>query len=141
MAKSICATALLQRPNGDFLMQLRDDGNGTPIPFPNMWNFPGGAIEPHEMPIEAVIREIAEEFEISLDPSSCKEIWKYTHDHAASDHIFFCKVPADTKAVLREGAACAWMTLSKIAELNLAFDQAKIVAYILRGIEEDRYAE
>lgn len=100
-----------------------------------MWNFPGGAIEPYEMPIEAVIREIAEEFEISLDPSNCKEIWKYTHDHAASDHIFFCKVPADTKAVLREGAACAWMTLAKIAELNLAFDQAKIVAYILRGIE------
>jgi 8-oxo-dGTP diphosphatase len=116
-------------------MQLRDDGDGTSIPFPNMWNFPGGAVEPYEMPIEAAIREIAEEFEISLDPSDCKEIWKYTHDHAASDHIFFCKVPADTKAVLHEGAACAWMTLSEIAELDLGFDQAKIVAYILLGFE------
>lgn len=135
MAKPICATALLQRPNGSFLMQLRDDGNGTPIPFPNMWNFPGGAVAPNEIPIEAVIREMAEEFEISLDPSDCKEIWKYTHDHAASDHIFFCKVSADTEAVLHEGAAYAWMMLSEIAELDLGFDQAKIVAYILPGIE------
>jgi 8-oxo-dGTP diphosphatase len=116
-------------------MQLRDDGGGTRIAFPNMWNFPGGAVEPHEIPIDAAIREIAEEFEIGLDPSDCKEIWKYTHDHAAIDHIFLCKVPADTMAVLREGAAYAWMTLSEIAELDLGFDQAKIVAYILSGIE------
>ena len=116
-------------------MQLRDDGGGTKIPFPNMWNFPGGAVEPDEMPIDAAIREIAEEFEIDLDPSDCKEIWKYTHDHAASDHIFLCKVPADTTAVLREGAACAWMMLSEISGLDLGFGQEKIVAYILSGID------
>jgi 8-oxo-dGTP pyrophosphatase MutT (NUDIX family) len=116
-------------------MQLRDDGDGTPIPCPNMWNFPGGVVEPYEMPIEAAIREMAEEFEIRLDPSDFKEIWRYTHDHAASDHIFLCKVPADTMPVLHEGAAWAWMTLGEIAELDLGFEQAKIVAYILLGFE------
>jgi 8-oxo-dGTP pyrophosphatase MutT (NUDIX family) len=131
MAKLICATVLLQRPDGSFLMQLRDDGRGTAIPFPNMWNFPGGAAAPQEAPLEAAIREVAEEFEIILDPNECKEIWKYAHDHAASDHIFFCKVPADVKVILREGAACAWMTLSEITQLNLGFDQSRIVAQLL----------
>jgi 8-oxo-dGTP diphosphatase len=135
MKKPICATALLQRPNGSILMQLRDDGDGTPIPYPNMWNFPGGAVEPSEKPIEAAIREIAEEFEIRLDPRDCKEIWRYTHDYASSDHVFQCRVPADTMPVLHEGAAWAWMTISEIAELDLGFEQAKIVASILQGFE------
>jgi 8-oxo-dGTP diphosphatase len=135
MTKPISATVLLQRPDGSILMQLRDDGGGTPIPFPNAWNFPGGVVEPREEPIEAAIREMAEEFEIRLDPTDCKEIWRYTHDHAASDHIFLCKVPTDTMPVLHEGASWAWMTLNEIAELDLGFEQAKIVAYILPGIE------
>ena len=50
-------------------MQLRDGGRGVPIPFPNMWNFPGGAVEPHETPIEGAMREIAEEFEIQINPN------------------------------------------------------------------------
>lgn len=135
MKKPICATALLQRPNGSILMQLRDDGNGTPIPCPNMWNFPGGVVEPYEKPIEAAIREMAEEFEIIIDATDCEVIWKYTHDHAAIDHIFLCKVSADTKPILHEGADWAWMTLPEVAKLDLGFEQVKIVAYILSGIE------
>jgi hypothetical protein len=37
--------------------------------------------------------------------------------------------------VLHEGAAWAWMTISEIAELDLGFEQAKIVASILQGFE------
>ena len=83
-------------------MQLRDDGRGIPIPFPNMWNFPGGTVEPHETPLEGAIREISEEFKIQINPMICREIWKYTHEHAATDHIFLCAVPAHTEPVLQE---------------------------------------
>lgn len=131
MTKPTSATVLLQRPDGSILMQLRDDGGGTPIPYPNTWNFPGGIVEPPETPVEAAVREIAEEFEINLDAADCEEVWRYAHAHAASDHIFLCKVPADTKPVLHEGAACAWKTLDEIAKLDLGFDQAKIVGRML----------
>ena len=130
MSKCIGATVLLRRPDGSFLMQLRDGGRGVPIPFPNMWNFPGGAVEPHETPIEGAMREIAEEFEIQINPTICHEIWRYTHEHAAIDHIFLCAVPADIRPVLHEGAAWAWMTLNEIAKLELGFEQAKILAHI-----------
>jgi 8-oxo-dGTP pyrophosphatase MutT (NUDIX family) len=62
-SKAIGATVLLR--DGTILMQLRDDGRGTSIPYPNMRNFPGGAAEPDEEPLDAAIREMAEEFETS----------------------------------------------------------------------------
>ena len=132
MNRPISATVILQRQDGTVLMQLRDDGSGFAIPCPKMWNFPGGAVEPNEQPLEAAIREIAEEFEIDLDPSSCTEIWRYSHEHAAIDHIFLCPTPADTIPILHEGAGWAWMTLTEIAGLELGFEQAKIVEYMLR---------
>ena len=63
MKPGSAATVLLRRLDGKILMQLRDDGCGEEIPFPNMWNFPGGLVESSETPLEAAIREIKEEFE------------------------------------------------------------------------------
>lgn len=128
--KPISATVLLARPDGTLLMQLRDDGRGKPIPYPNTWNFPGGLVEAGETPLEAAIREIAEEFEIVLDPGDCVEVWRYEHAHAAVDHIFLCKVPAEVAPVMHEGAAWSWMTPQEIAGLKLGFEQEKIVAHV-----------
>ncbi len=134
MTKPVSATVLLQKPDGTILMQLRDDGGGKSIPFPNTWNFPGGIVENEEQPVDAAVREIAEEFEIPIRPADCKEIWSYTHEHAARDHIFLCPVAAETRPILHEGAAFAWMTLDEIARLELGFDQTKIVAYLSRRL-------
>ena len=125
------STVLLRRADGAILMQLRDDGLGRSIPYPNTWNFPGGAIEPGESPLDAAIREIEEEFGIRLEPAACREIWSYSHEHAPSDHVFLCNVPDDTEPpVQREGAAFAWMTLEQIGKLELGFDQARILPQI-----------
>jgi len=134
MTKPVSATVLLQKPDGTILMQLRDDGGGKPIPFPNTWNFPGGIVEKDEQPIDAAVREIAEEFEIAIKPVDLKEIWTYTHEHASRDHIFLCPVPAETRPALHEGAAFAWMTLDQISKLELGFDQGKIVAHLSRRL-------
>jgi 8-oxo-dGTP pyrophosphatase MutT (NUDIX family) len=85
-----------------------------------MWNFPGGAVDRDEEPLDAAIREVGEEFEIKLERSDLKEIWRYTHAHAAIDHIFLCHVSADTVPLLHEGAACAWLTLAD------AFSSSKV---------------
>jgi 8-oxo-dGTP diphosphatase len=124
------ATVLVRRPDGKILMQLRDDGRGKEIPFPNMWNFPGGLLEKSETPLEAAIREIKEEFELEIDPAACREIWSYAHAHAQDDHVFLCEVPQDVVPVLHEGAALAWMTPSEIAGLSLGFDHALILPRI-----------
>ena len=112
-------------------MQLRDDGLGRSIPYPNTWNFPGGAIEPGESPLDAAIREIEEEFGIGLEPAACREIWSYSHEHARA--ITSSSVTCQTiqePPVQREGAAFAWMTLEQIGKLELGFDQARILPQI-----------
>lgn len=52
------AIAILHQ-NDQFLMQLRDDVPG--IVYPGQWGFFGGHIEPGELPMAAVRRELVEE--------------------------------------------------------------------------------
>lgn len=51
--------------DGQLLVYLRD--NFAHIPFPNMWDFPGGVREGNETPEQCVLRELFEEFAIQLD--------------------------------------------------------------------------
>lgn len=51
--------------DGKLLVYMRD--NFAHIPFPGMWDFPGGGRETDETPEECVLRELQEEFGILLD--------------------------------------------------------------------------
>ena len=46
---------------------LRDDKPG--IPFPGLWDLPGGGRENDETPLECAVRETFEEFGIRVDPA------------------------------------------------------------------------
>lgn len=48
----------------DLLVYLRDDKPS--IPFPNMWDFPGGGREGQETPFETAQRETKEEFSLDI---------------------------------------------------------------------------
>jgi 8-oxo-dGTP diphosphatase len=111
-------------------MQLRDDGNGKTIPYPNMWNFPGGAIEEGEEFLSTAVREMKEEFELDLNPSTLKLLWTYAHDQTTNDYILTCKLSNDVSPILHEGAEMKWLTLDQIKNIPLGFQQEKIIPYI-----------
>ena len=46
---------------------MRDDHDW--IPFPGYWDLPGGGAEPDETPIECALRELHEEFGLTLAPA------------------------------------------------------------------------
>jgi 8-oxo-dGTP diphosphatase len=50
--------------NHQVLLFLRD--NIPTIPFPNMWDVPGGHVEPGETPEICIVREMQEEMELEL---------------------------------------------------------------------------
>ena len=58
-----CKIALICE--GQILTILRDDKET--IPYPNMWDLPGGGREGNETPFECVAREVYEELGIHLD--------------------------------------------------------------------------
>lgn len=124
------ATVILVRPSGEILMQLRDDGNGKTIPYPSMWNFPGGAIEEGEGFLDAAVRETEEEFELNIDPSHLKLLWTYSHDNTKNDYVLACKVAAEVNPILHEGAEMRWFTIEQIKNLTLGFDQGKVIPYV-----------
>lgn len=67
MPENFTACKLAYILDGKLLVYLRDDF--AHIPFPNMWDFPGGAREGDETPEQCVLRELVEEFGIKLEES------------------------------------------------------------------------
>ncbi len=52
---------------GDLVAYRRDDKPG--IPHPGLWDLPGGGREGDETPEQTVLREVEEEFGLTLDPA------------------------------------------------------------------------
>ena len=61
-----CKIALLY---GDTILTILRDDIPT-IPYPNMWDFPGGGREKGETPFECIKREVFEELGITIKESS-----------------------------------------------------------------------
>jgi 8-oxo-dGTP pyrophosphatase MutT (NUDIX family) len=119
-------------------MQLRDGGNGEVIPYPNMWNFPGGAMEEGEPADRTAVREIREEFELQLNSGDLVHLLTYAHDNINADHVFVCRIAEDAKPVLREGAEMQWLSLDEICRLSLAFAQGQLLPALKRHLENIR---
>ncbi|WP_245804636.1 (deoxy)nucleoside triphosphate pyrophosphohydrolase [Erythrobacter tepidarius] len=56
----------LQRGDGRWLMHQRPPGK----PHAGLWEFPGGKVEPDEIPSQCLIRELQEELGIRCDPAT-----------------------------------------------------------------------
>ncbi len=67
---------------------LRDDKAG--IPFPGLWDLPGGGREPGESPADCAVREVEEEFGISLAPDRVHSLRRYRSDSPAGLDSYFC---------------------------------------------------
>ncbi|PWT86752.1 MAG: hypothetical protein C5B56_11960 [Proteobacteria bacterium] len=102
--------ALLRLADGRYLMQLRD--SNPAIFYPDHWGCFGGAVDPGETPVAALVRELAEELRVVVDPAEVARFTEFTFDFAfAGDGVrirtyFAVTLPqADLKGlVLGEGA-------------------------------------
>ena len=102
------------------LVILRDDDPS--IPFPNVWDFPGGGREKGETPFETVAREVKEE--VGLDLPRGAIIWEREYPSTtvpdATSWFFVAKMPAGTEAKIvfgDEGQSWELMTEGQFASL------------------------
>lgn len=98
------AAAVIERPDGEFLLACRPEGK----PYPGYWEFPGGKIEPGEDPRAAIVRELKEELGIEVREATpwITRVYAYTH---ATVRLHFYRVSAwDGEPQPLEDQAIAW---------------------------------
>ena len=98
------AAAVIERPDGEFLLACRPEGK----PYPGYWEFPGGKIEPGEDARAALVRELKEELDIAVREATpwITRVYAYTH---ATVRLHFYRVSAwDGEPKPLEDQAIAW---------------------------------
>lgn len=121
------------------LTYLRDNKAG--IPFPGLWDLPGGGREGTENPTECVLRELDEEFSMRLTPE--RLVWGRFYpsiDPSLAGAFFFAGcIRADEIASIRFGNEGQCWRMMKIHEY-LAHDLAipRLVARLRDMLTEER---
>ena len=79
------AAAVLQRPDGSFLLAQRPPDKI----WSGYWEFPGGKIEPGETPYHALVRELREELGIEVETAYPWVTRIFAYPHATVRLNFF----------------------------------------------------
>jgi 8-oxo-dGTP diphosphatase len=98
------AAAVIERPDGSFLLAKRPPGK----PYPGYWEFPGGKIEAGESPCAALKRELYEELGIEVQRAYpwLTRLYHYSHAHV---RLNFIRVAGWTgEPAAREGQRLSW---------------------------------
>lgn len=99
------------------LLFLRDDIPG--LPYANMWDIPGGHVEPGETPEQCIVREMKEEIGVNL------EVFSHFKTYAFDDRDEYVYVSTQAlninELVLTEGQALKWFTHDEIERTELAY--------------------
>lgn len=103
--------------------------------FINMWEFPGGKIEPNESKEEALIREIQEELDCTIKPT------KFTLDLEYEYPTFYLKMSCyeaeiiDGTPKLLEHNDGRWLTKDQLDEVNWIPADIQIIDYLKETME------
>lgn len=98
------AAAVLQRPDGAFLLARRPAGKI----WAGYWEFPGGKVEPGETPRDALVRELREELGIAVQTAYPWLTRVFAYPHATVRLSFFRVTAWDGEPHPYEGQQFAW---------------------------------
>ncbi|MFN3594791.1 MAG: Nudix family hydrolase [Thiobacillaceae bacterium] len=104
-ARVAVAAAVIERPDGAFLMASRPPGKA----YAGWWEFPGGKVEPGETPRAALARELAEELGIRVRAAYPWLTRDHDYEHARVRLHFFRVVDWSGEPHPHEGQAIAWV--------------------------------
>ena len=110
----------LQRGDGQWLLHRRPPHKH----HGGLWEFPGGKVEPGELPAKALVRELAEELGIVVDEGDLQpSIFAESAPSAASPAIviMFYTVHrwSGQPQALEDGAGIAWYEIDEIEGLDM----------------------
>lgn len=102
----------------------------------NLWEFPGGKIEPHETLAQALQREFTEELGVSILTSESLEPW-LSIDHDYGDRLVRLEV-AQINIVGtpfgQEGQAISWRSVNRLEADDFPAANAHIIIALQNGL-------
>ena len=110
------------------LLFLRD--NIPDIPYPNMWDIPGGHVEKDETPKQCIVREMKEEMDLDLQAFVEFKIVEFVD---RTEYVFWKRENLDiSKIKLTEGQYLKWFTEGDIRNTHLACGFNKVALDFFR---------
>lgn len=98
------------------------------------WEFPGGKLEPGELPQEAVVRELAEELDVCVEPGEllCTVEWDYPTFHLWM-YCLECRLVSGTIR-LREHADVRWLSADELRSVDWVPADVEVLAALERRL-------
>jgi 8-oxo-dGTP diphosphatase len=111
------SSIILFNRKGQVLLFLRDDK--PDIPFPGMWDLPGGHVEEGETPEVCIVREMLEEIETDVTRCSLYRVYDFPD---RTEYVFLMELNAEAASIpLHEGQCLRWFSSDEIPVPDLAF--------------------
>ena len=105
------------------LLLLRDDK--PDIPYPNMWDIPGGHVEDGETPEQCIVREMKEEMDMNLEEFQLLSVMEFID---RIEYTFWKKANLDIQSInLHEGQKLKWFTEFEVKNTKLAYGFNEII--------------
>jgi 8-oxo-dGTP diphosphatase len=124
MKLTMVAAAVIQRPDGSFLL-----GQRAPDTFyPGYWEFPGGKVEPGESPRDALVRELREELEIEVRQATPWIVREHIYEHAHVRLYFFRVTAWDGEIKDHVHSALVWQRADALTVTPMLPANAPVLA-------------
>lgn len=100
-----------------------------------MWEFPGGKIEPHESPKEALVRELKEELLCTAEIGNLVQITEHEYEFGIVIlTTFYCSLTGD-EPKLTEHSEIRWVQVADLDQLNWAPADIPAVKQVMRDFQ------
>lgn len=112
---SLAAKSFIVNDQNQLLILKREPKN---VMKPNIWEIPGGRLEPGENPIEGMKREVREEAGIEIEVLHPFNVRHFTRDdgQVITMLVFLCKALSQEVKLSSEHTAYEWISLDTCKE-------------------------
>lgn len=104
-------------------------------PYKGMWEFPGGKIEPGELPEQALKREIMEELDAGIQVEELIKTVEYDYpDFHLTMECYWCELP-DGHFILKEALDARWLERRNLYDVQWLPADLMLIPEIEKGMK------
>ena len=128
----LVAAAIIERSGSVLLARRSADSR-----LPGKWEFPGGKVEPHESPEQCLVREIAEELDITVRVTRFFTESTYRYEHGTFRVLAFRTEWLSGTLNPRIHDAVEWVRVCDLGSVNLVGADVPIAAALMARVPND----